>query len=240
MTAPRSSDKSISRRKLFRYGGGTLAVGLIASLGWQFRPVADPDFRAEPLSAGPETAPEVLVVYASMMGSTSEQAGIIADELRKAGMRTRLACATDAPDPAGFDAVILGSAVRGSAWLDEILEWAGRHEHIIAGMPHALFQCSMQCAGFREFSAGHGLTGEQREILRQDLRAIHDAAPELSDAPVEFFAGKLDWDHLKPQQRIFYPVVAGSFFRGDHRRPEQVRAYTRAVLETPRFTGLRS
>ncbi len=240
MNGTSKPQKTISRRKLLRYGGGTVAAGLAGALAWQFRPVTPPEFLTEPLSKGPGTEPEILVVYASMMGSTGGQAAVVADEARKFGFRTVLAHAPEAPDPAGFDAVILGSAIRRSAWLDEILQWAALHEQTLARMPCALFQCSMQCAGFREQTPGHGLTAEQRDILRRDLRAIYDAAPALSPFPVEFFSGCLHWDYLSPVQRIFYPVVSGSSFRGDRRRPEQVRAFTRSVLEAPGFVGIGS
>ena len=53
----------------------------------------------------------VLVAYASRMGSTAEIAEAIADQLRTHGLDVVTAACSAAPDPDGFDAVLVGSAV---------------------------------------------------------------------------------------------------------------------------------
>ena len=46
-------------------------------------------------------------------------AGILGDELRAGGHDVTVADFRDGPDPAGFDAFVLGSAVQAATWLPE-------------------------------------------------------------------------------------------------------------------------
>jgi len=67
-------------------------------------------------------SPRVLVVYATAAGSTADVAERIADVLRTSGCE--VVCRTAGPglDLAGFDAVVLGSAVHDMAWLPGALD----------------------------------------------------------------------------------------------------------------------
>lgn len=236
----RRDERPISdRRKFLKYSAGAAGLALLGGIGYQFRPVQSPEFLSAPLSEGPSLAPKLLVVYASMMGATGTQAAEIAQIGRDAGYRTRLAKVDEAPDPAEFDAVMMGSAIKGSAWLPEMQLWAGQHEVTLAARPHALFQCSMQCAGLMLQGHSDGqLSAEDIAILSLDLTAIYDAAPSLAAAPVAFLPGRLDYDLLQPALRIAYPLVAGTLLRGDFRRPDMSRDFARDVLSGPGFSAL--
>jgi menaquinone-dependent protoporphyrinogen oxidase len=59
----------------------------------------------------------ILVVSASRHGSTTEIAGSIGSVLRGRGFDVTVAAAEQAPAPAAFDAVVLGSAVYAGRWL---------------------------------------------------------------------------------------------------------------------------
>ena len=59
----------------------------------------------------------VLVVYASAHGSTQEIAEYITARLAGSGLRVQAHSVVDAPDPAAFDAVVIGSAIHDRAWL---------------------------------------------------------------------------------------------------------------------------
>jgi hypothetical protein len=64
-----------------------------------------------------DTTPRVLVAYSTAAGSTAGVAERIAEALRRAGCE--VACRPAGPDldPAGVDALVLGSAVHNMAWL---------------------------------------------------------------------------------------------------------------------------
>lgn len=73
-----------------------------------------------------DTAPRVLVCYATAAGSTRGIAERIADRIRtdlggpgRAGLDVRCLPAGPDVDPAGVDALVVGSAVHGMAWLPE-------------------------------------------------------------------------------------------------------------------------
>lgn len=78
-----------------------------------------------------DAAPRVLVCYASAAGSTRGIAERIADRLRT-DLRGRdgadVACRPAGPDldPAGYDALVVGSAVHGMAWLPAATSFLAR------------------------------------------------------------------------------------------------------------------
>lgn len=222
---PTKPANNIQRRKFLRLAGAAAATGIVGGIAWQFRPTTEPVFPELALATGEESDPKLLVIYASMMGSTGEQAVWIAGAAQKAGMNVHLVRAEEAPAPDGYDAVILGSAIKASTWLDSALDWAGRHAEAMAQKPHALFQSSMTCAGLLLANQGEQLTDAQRTELSGDLVKLHATAPALKQSPVGFFPGRLDFHRLTPTLRFGYPVVSGSFLSGDHRRQGEVESF---------------
>lgn len=82
----------------------------------------------------------ILVAVASKHGSTREIAQVIADELRTAHLAVDLQDAGAVGDIAGYDAVILGSAVYMGSWLpDAHSELAQRHHAALATLPVWVF-----------------------------------------------------------------------------------------------------
>ncbi len=57
-----------------------------------------------------------LVLHASRMGSTADIAQAVSDRLGSRGVITTLLAAPAAPDPTGYDAVIIGSALYVGRW----------------------------------------------------------------------------------------------------------------------------
>ena len=78
-------------------------------------------------------APRVLVVVASKHGATTEIADALARALadcaagRAAGLSAVVAAAHRWPNPAGFDAVVVGSAVYAGRWLEPARQYAARY-----------------------------------------------------------------------------------------------------------------
>lgn len=219
----------ISRRKLLRSGLYVGAAAGVATLGWQFRPTLGADGPVDrALPAG--SAPSLLIVYGSMMGSTGTQAAWMADTATRAGYRVHLAAAETAPAPDAFDAVVLGSAIRAASWLDPIIDWAAAHESAIVQRPHSLFQCSMTCAGMLKGNGGGGLSTEQRQELKRGGDALFSAAALLADAPVRYFPGRLEYRFLTPLLRVGYPFVSGSIMTGDYREKDVAQQWAAQVI----------
>ena len=82
--------------------------------------------------------PRVLVVFAGRHGSTREIAATLARRLphtasgRRTGLSAVLAPAQQRPDPASFDAVVLGSAVYGGCWLESARAYLDAHAATLA------------------------------------------------------------------------------------------------------------
>ncbi len=80
-----------------------------------------------------------IVVYASRYGSTKEIAEFIAGKLRKQGVEAEAFSADAAPDPEGYDAAVIGSAVYMEHWMGEAAEYVRRNRAALASRPVWLF-----------------------------------------------------------------------------------------------------
>src|SRR5688572_25527148 len=89
--------------------------------------------------------PRVLVVVASRHGSTAEIADALARGLAECGAGSAIGLsavvlpAQQQPDPAPFDAVLVGSAVYAGRWLDPAVQYATQHAGVLRGKPVWLF-----------------------------------------------------------------------------------------------------
>ncbi|MEU4689882.1 flavodoxin domain-containing protein [Actinoplanes sp. NPDC023714] len=81
----------------------------------------------------------VLVAYATSGGSTAEIAGWIAEELRAAGLETRVLAAADVDDVGGYEALVLGAAMYAGGWHTDARAFAQRFAGGFAGRPVWLF-----------------------------------------------------------------------------------------------------
>jgi menaquinone-dependent protoporphyrinogen oxidase len=81
----------------------------------------------------------VLVAYASKRGSTAEIADAIAEALRETGLTADCREAGDVRDLAGYDAVVLGSAVYMRRWRSHAKRFLRRHAGALAGLPVWVF-----------------------------------------------------------------------------------------------------
>lgn len=94
-------------------------------------------------------APRVLVAFASRHGSTREIAAAIYRNLaggaagRSGGLITRLAPVEHRPDPANFDAVVLGSAVYDGHWLEPAVAYAMEAAALLSGRHVWLFSSGL-------------------------------------------------------------------------------------------------
>lgn len=216
------------------------AAGIITGgVGWQFRPTLAPVLARgvfAPAGADPDP-PRLLVTYATMTGSSGDQGELIARAGADAGFLATLAPVDDDPDPAAFDAVVLGSPVRAGNWLDAAREYARKRANALASRPVGLFQCSMTAAGLRIDGSGT-LTGADHARLRRDMTSLFEAAPFLESAPHAFFSGAVRFAYLRPPVRIMYPLVSGSLLLGDRRDPREVAEFTDGLFARPQFAAL--
>jgi len=167
-----------------------------------------------------DTTSRVLVAYATAAGSTAEIAEHIAGTLRGAG--AEVVCAPVSPelDPAGFDVLVVGSAVHNMAWLPPALDFLARAAG--TGTP-------TWC-----FSVG-GLAGPNgnrinRRMASSELARIARAFP-ASFAPRDhrMFSGVVDLSGTPLWGRIFYRLTGGG--PGDHRDWADIARWAGRVAE---------
>jgi len=126
---------------------------------------------------------KVLVVYATKSGCTTGIAEQIGKTLTDKGVDATVVAVQDAGDPSGYDAVVLGSGVRGGSWHEAARTWASAHSEQLKAMPTALFTCGLVITGGAEKA--------------DEVRAYTDALIEQTGiAPVDvgLFAG---WNEPK-------------------------------------------
>lgn len=146
----------------------------------------------------------VLVVFATGAGSTQEVAEAIADTLAAQGLETTVMRVQDAGPPTGYDAVVLGSAIRAGRWLSAATNWLSAHRQALADMPVALFAvCLSACDDDKP---------EQIETLEAYMATQSEGLRAVDTA---IFAGKLDYARLSFLMRGMLKLMRAQ--EGDHR-----------------------
>ena len=83
--------------------------------------------------------PKIAVVYASRHGGTAGIAEKIGEVLRSEGAEVIVSDAEGRPDPAGFDAYVVGSGVYSGSWLKEGIDYLEKNQAMLATRPTWLF-----------------------------------------------------------------------------------------------------
>ena len=131
----------------------------------------------------------VLVAVASRHGATLELAGVIATALSEAGRAVhlvRLESEDTDPDPVGYEAVVLGSAVYGAHWLLPAARFADDHREALRSRPLWLFSSGPVAEG--------PLPAEQDAVLVEGVTA------DLAARGHQLFGGRLMRSLLSPQE----------------------------------------
>lgn len=164
---------------------------------------------------------KVLVAVASKHGSTREIAQTIAGELRAAGLTVDVHRVDDVEEVAGYDAVVLGSAVYVGQWLSEAQRFAERHRSDLSRLPLWLFSS--------------GPLGAEDSQPRDDPDRLVAPLGDVRAREHRVFAGKLDLAALGFGERLLARLVRAP--KGDFRDWEEIRAWAREIAAELRRTG---
>jgi menaquinone-dependent protoporphyrinogen oxidase len=156
----------------------------------------------------------VLVVVASRHGATRQIAETLAGILRAAGLDVDVQDAREAAGPAGYGAVVLGSAVYYGRWLAPARAFAEKHAAALADLPVWLFS-----------------SGPVGGAPKPDDGPAGQDAPGLVPTARGHvvFAGRIDRDLLGMRERLVTRAVGAD--DGDFRDWEEIAAWAAGIAD---------
>lgn len=140
----------------------------------------EPEVETPSSEYGEETgmAKRVLVGYATRTGSTTGVAEAIGRMLGERGYAVDVKPLREKPSPGGYDAVVVGSAINGAAWLPEAIGWVESNARVLRDIPTATF-----CV--------HSMNGGSDEKQTRKRRAYLEKVRAVVEPVAEgFFLGK--------------------------------------------------
>ncbi|MGP9612668.1 MULTISPECIES: flavodoxin domain-containing protein [unclassified Brachybacterium] len=156
----------------------------------------------------------VLVAYATHSGATRTLAETLAAALRAAGLEADLIDIEDSPDPADYDAVVLGSGVRVEAIEKTAAAWAQQHAPVLDRQPFAFFSCSG--------SASDPAKGGKQKATDAFLEKL-----PVSPVAVKNFPGWVLMDRIPLHERVLLKSMRTP--TGDFRDLPAVEAWGREI-----------
>jgi menaquinone-dependent protoporphyrinogen oxidase len=211
-------DKQISRRRFLWVAGGALGAGMLMCGGvatTMAAPTPALNFGQSSCGKG-RTMQQVLVAYASRCGSTAEVGQAIADQLCQRGATVDVRAVEEVQDVTGYDAVVLGSAIRMGKWLPAALQFVERNAAALQTRQTAFFTV-------------HMLNSDDSEASRQARAAYVEPVHALLTPQHEaFFAGKMDMSQLSFLDRMVAKMVKAK--DEDKRNWPAIQAWGRQIF----------
>lgn len=168
-------------------------------------------------------ATRILVTYASRTGSTAEVAEEIARTLAEGeGTQVDVLPMSAVNNVARYQAVVLGSAIRGSQWLPEAKQFIEVHRSVLAQKKVALFTVCITMAMKNAES--------YRSAVMNWVAPVRALVNPLREG---LFAGMLDFSKLpvnKDTLLLRLSVLLGIFPRGDQRDWKAIHAWAQSLL----------
>jgi menaquinone-dependent protoporphyrinogen IX oxidase len=202
---------------------------------------------------------KILVVYASMAGSTVEVAQVVAEEIAKGGYEVDLLPLTQVQDVATYDGVGVGAPMI-MGWHRAALRFLRQHRKAWMRIPLAVFVTAMSLTASHETGVDSvpitvdeklskppqqegRLTFRERyatlaNYLHPILRAPHPAKP----VSIGVFGGRLEYGRL-PWWAILFVMLIIQAPAGDRRNWPAIRAWAATIptafhLEATREDGV--
>ena len=174
--------KKITRRQFLAYaavgiGATALTCGGLGTIA--FRPPVLGYYRKLAADRNPVN-PTVLVTYASRAGSTIEIAQAIAVELEKRSFTVDISPVNRVTDLKGYSFMVIGSAIRMSAPLPEVIAFVEQYRDTLCSIPTAFFAVYLMNFSSDEASSKARLA--YLDPIRDRLSLQHEA----------FFTGVFD------------------------------------------------
>lgn len=173
----------------------------------------------------------VLIAYASVHGSTEGVAERIAARLREQGFSVDCAPSRDVPAVAGYDAVVVGSAIIDQAWLPEAARFLSTHADELVRRPVWLYSVGMPGALPRSV---------RRMAMREGPRVVAGFVPTIRPRDTRIFTGVVSMRRFPLVVRVLLRLTGVR--DGDYRRWPDIDAWATGISdclhrETPAGRG---
>jgi len=212
------SAKTISRRTFLKAGCLTTAAAGLSVCGLGLAtPIPEPNTVEFPsLAYGDKNMSyRILVAYASKLGSTGEIAAEIGQTLSANGLSVDVRPVQENLSLDGYQAILLGSAVRYGNWLPEAVAFVQANQEALNRVPVALFTVHITNLGDDEQSR------RNRQAFLDQVRPLVDPVEEI------FFAGKFD---RRGAAELMPGLLARLVPTMDFRKWEKIRAWAESTV----------
>lgn len=161
----------------------------------------------------------ILVTYATRFGSTAEVAAKIDSVLSQAGAVVDLRPVDKVRSLEAYDAVIIGSPIRGGTWTAEAAAFLEAHRSELAQLPVAYFTV---CMTLRED------TPETRQLVSDYHTPLLASFPEIRPVSIGMFAGRVNYATFSWLVNLM--AKASAIPEGDWRQWTQIEDWARALV----------
>jgi menaquinone-dependent protoporphyrinogen oxidase len=210
--------KNVSRRDFLKVAGLTLATAAVTCSGLGYVATRTPRVEDPEFAFGEENSMNnrILVTYATRAGSTAEIAATIGKSLSERGFAVDVKPVKDKPSLNGYQAVIMGSAIRMGNWLPEALDFVKANQSTLKALPVALYTVHMLN------------TGDDETSRSARLAYLNNVRPLLNSAEEAYFTGKMDFSRLSFMDRFISKMVKA--VESDQRDWDNIKQWAKTVL----------
>jgi uncharacterized protein YjbI with pentapeptide repeats/menaquinone-dependent protoporphyrinogen IX oxidase len=155
---------------------------------------------------------KVLIVYASVSGSTGEVAEAIGEVIEQAGAVVDVSPINEVASLEDYGAVVLGSSIRAGRWLPEATRFLEKNHEDLSRVPVAYFTTCLTMVDD---------TAESRRTVLTYMEPILQSAPDIEPVGLGLFAGSLD-----PNRSLMMQSIGP---QGDYRNWEAIRSWAEEI-----------
>lgn len=213
---PVKQPKKISRRGFLKLAGAVVVTtAACGALGWSATLPPKIDYPEDSFTGADAMSKKILVTYATRAGSTAEVAEAIGKTLSAKGAAVDVLPIKKVTDLTGYQAVVIGSAVRFGQWLPEAVKFVESNNTALSQKSTAFF-------------AVHIMNLGEDETSRKARLAYLDPARKLITPKAEaFFAGSGNPSKLSFLERTIGRMVKSP--EGDLRDWKAINAWAESL-----------
>jgi menaquinone-dependent protoporphyrinogen oxidase len=192
------TQRQLSRRDFLKTAGITLGASALTCSGLGYLAALPLEFDMIDTSLGEQDtmSKKILITYATKAGSTVEIAAFIGECLSKHDCAVDVKPVSENPALDGYQAVLMGSAIRMGSWLPEAVDFVRKNQTTLNQLPTSIFTVHM--LNYRDDETSRAA----RQAYTAPVRELLPSADEI------FFRGKLDYQTLSFFDRMIAKAVA--------------------------------